>query len=553
MGDARLQIVIDALNNAKAELSALQTDLKGVKTAEDDGKTSTSSLNGALSELGLGSVATALTVAGLVGLVVGAGKAMYDAAKETVDYNKTVRDLAQDLNSTTEDTSRLIQTADDYGISIGTVEAAMKMALKNGFAPSIDTLADMADKYVELKDPMARAEELTAVFGRNWSELTPMLKDGGQTIRDVAAAQSDSLLVTEDAAQAARDYEKALDGLQDAMQGLEYKIGNKVIPVLTDLTSYLNDQIAINERVGEQIGKGWWDYVPYAAYIKALIEGADVTGKFLDVSTAAKTMSDNITIAHAAEALALVSVGTDTDYVNTATGQYNLATGLAADALRNNMEPALAANQKQLGGINDLFGEVTEKILFNKLAANLDAEAAFTLAEKMGLVDAGALLVRDSVDKLTDRFDLNHDGIINNWEATNDYYLAAADLRLELDKLNDKSVSLTFTINGQSPADFYANYGIGPGWGGGTVDVPGPGVPDVPQGPGFAEGGDFWTNGPQMIMVGEGARRERVTVTPEGQPGAGGGVVINPTFIVQVPLDMEAALVRMVQMIQERS
>jgi len=52
---------------------------------------------------------------------------------------------------------------------------------------------------------------------------------------------------------------------------------------------------------------------------------------------------------------------------------------------------------------------------------------------------------------------------------------------------------------------------------------------------GFASGGDFITNGPQMITVGE-SGRERVTITPLGanSTGSGGGATVNQTISLNI-------------------
>ena len=234
---AALNIVLKAIDQASGVLGKVNSSAGKLKTNFTQ---LTQQIPGLNSAMALATNPITLVGTGLVKVAQFAS----DASKETVAYTKTVRDMAQNLNLSTEETSRLIQTADDYGVTIGQVEDAMRMALKNGFAPSIDTLADMADKYNELESPTERAAALTEVFGRNWSSLTPMLKEGGQAIREAAAAQSDSLLVTEASAQAARDNEIAVDAWNDTLQGITYTVGNEVIPILTDLTTALSTNVS---------------------------------------------------------------------------------------------------------------------------------------------------------------------------------------------------------------------------------------------------------------------------------------------------------------------
>lgn len=180
----------------------------------------------------------------LAGKAVAAlGKYVADSTKETQNYNLEVTKLAQNLGIGTEETSRIIQAADDYGVEIGSVEQALKMALKNGFAPTIDTLAQMADKYVAIQDPTERAAVLTKVFGRNWTELVPILKQGGDAIRETAREQSAALLVTKEEAAASEQLRVAQDKLHDSKEAISHTIGNKTIPLEVRFLDALNKEL----------------------------------------------------------------------------------------------------------------------------------------------------------------------------------------------------------------------------------------------------------------------------------------------------------------------
>lgn len=202
-----------------------------------------------------------LTAAGGVAMLGTAINKVGEFAKQSIEetqaYNIQVRNLAQNLGIGTEETSRMIQAADDFGVTIGSVESALKMALRNGFAPSIDTLADMADKYNELKDPTERAAALTKVFGRNWSQLTPLLRQGGDAIRANAAAQSDALIVSEKEAQASEELRIATDNLNDSKEALSQTLGNKLIPVQAKWMTGINDMIT-GERNLFEAGLDFW-------------------------------------------------------------------------------------------------------------------------------------------------------------------------------------------------------------------------------------------------------------------------------------------------------
>lgn len=240
-----------------AELYAsIGADTSGLKKGLDETKTGMTQFKGTLNE-----TLKALTGFNLAQLGVGAAlgltvREVRKAIGETIDYAKTVRELSQNLNITSEETSRLIQVADDWGITSGQVESAMKMALKNGYAPTIDNLAQLADQYVDIQDPTERAAIMTETFGRNWAELVPILKQGGDALREQAAAVSDGLIMTDAAIAKAREFEVATDNLNDSIQSLKFSIGNAIIPPLANLAERLNDSITNTSAMGEAITTG---------------------------------------------------------------------------------------------------------------------------------------------------------------------------------------------------------------------------------------------------------------------------------------------------------
>lgn len=169
----------------------------------------------------------------LVGQVTSKVKEIYDeTVGSTIAYAKEVRDLSTNLGISAEETSKLIQAADDYGISVGTITSALQMAVKRGFTPNIETLAKLADEYNSIQDPVERAARLTDVFGRGWTSLTPLLKAGGQAIREAAdEAKKLGLTLSEDDVQGARALEVSVDNLNDKVEALKLKVGKDLIPV----------------------------------------------------------------------------------------------------------------------------------------------------------------------------------------------------------------------------------------------------------------------------------------------------------------------------------
>lgn len=216
-----LENVADQLDNLeKSQEDVNKTSEKAVD-ANKDQKKSLLEVNAALDLFGKG---------------INAAKDFAQAAiGDTMAYAKSVRDLSTNIGISVEETSKIIQAADDYGIGIGEVTSALQMMTKRGIAPSIDKLAAMADQFVNIQDPVKRAEVMTEAFGRSWTTLTPLLKEGGQALRDSAdEAEKMGLVLSEKDVKAARQLEINLDNLNDRVEALKLKIGNALIPVLND-------------------------------------------------------------------------------------------------------------------------------------------------------------------------------------------------------------------------------------------------------------------------------------------------------------------------------
>lgn len=189
--------------------------------------------------------------------VVRVGQQVWKAtAGEFIDYAAQVRDVSRSLGSGTEEASRLIQIADDVGISYQALTTSMKMAQKDGIEPNIEGLAKLSDQYLALAPGAERTKFLLDNFGKSGMEMGKLLEKGSDAIRELNAGVEDSLIITEKAAQEAREYEIAIDDLTDAWKALSIEIGKAVVPVVTDAVNQQLDVYAAREALKEQ-GKSW--------------------------------------------------------------------------------------------------------------------------------------------------------------------------------------------------------------------------------------------------------------------------------------------------------
>jgi hypothetical protein len=274
---------------------------------------------------------------------------------------------------------------------------------------------------------------LTDIFGRNWAELTPILENGGDALREQADAISDNLVLTEENVKAAREFEIASDNLGDAVMGLKVSVGNALVPALTDLANGINEVITTEQALDEAMQAS-----NLTAREKGMIQKNLALG--------------GITLEEAI--IQLKGVEEDAAEV---TEDFGGKEEWLAQKLRettgatDEQDQAIDTLSDGIIEVSDLLSKYTDELLFNKAAAGLDEEAALKLASAMGLVDDRAIEAMQAVEDLRDKYDLNKDGAIDASEATSKYVNAVRALQTAMNNLNDKTVTLTFVQQGGLP------------------------------------------------------------------------------------------------------
>jgi uncharacterized protein YjbJ (UPF0337 family) len=163
-------------------------------------------------------------------------KAYDETVGKTLEIAGEVEELARISGDAPEALSALRLEADSVGVSMDNLKTAMENMANNGVPPTIDSLLDLAKEYVNLEDPIARAELLTDNFGKAGYDIAPMLEAIADGIDEV---QNTGLIFTEEDIQAVKDYEVAVADLGEAWDSLTVKIGKIFIPSLTEFFTRL--------------------------------------------------------------------------------------------------------------------------------------------------------------------------------------------------------------------------------------------------------------------------------------------------------------------------
>jgi hypothetical protein len=184
-----------------------------------------------------------------------------------------------------ENMSLLRIEAEKADVPFDDLYKAMENLNKNGVAPTIDNLVAIAQEYVNLQDPIAQAQFLTENFGSAGDEIAPMLEaiaGGAEAVQDVGP------IFTEEDLQAARDHEEAVANLKLAWDDFATTIGQKVIPVLTNMFNQIADSSAISD-LREQLNG-----VAQAARDAGIITRTEYNNIMLEAYSRSKTTGEAI-------------------------------------------------------------------------------------------------------------------------------------------------------------------------------------------------------------------------------------------------------------------
>lgn len=188
----------------------------------------------------------------ILGVTVAVGAALNKVSKDTVEYANSVRSVSQISGSTAEDASRLIQVLDDYGVTVEDIKMSSKALKEQGLVPTVETLARLSDGYLAIQDPAKRLEFVQENLGKSGLKYIDVLNRGSEAIRAQGAGIADGLILTQKQVDAARRLELAEDAKNDALQAVSVTLGNKLIPLQTDVLNGLNVWIRAIGIVNEQ-------------------------------------------------------------------------------------------------------------------------------------------------------------------------------------------------------------------------------------------------------------------------------------------------------------
>lgn len=331
---SEVKILLSAVDEATNVLRQVSKQLEGMGEAGSKGEEGLSGLEKAVSGtrsiipglsddvkvmgMNVGSAADALSAMGvsipispmqLFGQALAAtGQFLKGSIDDTVEYAKQVRDLGRMIGASAEEASKLIQAADDMQISVDALSGALQAAVRKGLDPSVEGLGKLADEYNAIQDPIARTKFLMDSFGRSGAELAPLLEQGSKGIQALGKAAEDAgLVMDQQAVQSARNYEKALDDLNDSILATKIALGNQLLPALTATIKGVNDYVPAVKALTKAFQEGKisaWDFYRIGLEIGQSAEGSTLALQQLAemTQTGAQATADWTTVLLASEA-----------------------------------------------------------------------------------------------------------------------------------------------------------------------------------------------------------------------------------------------------------
>jgi hypothetical protein len=318
--------------------------------------------------------------------------------------------------------------ADDLGISYESLQKALWFAAKNGMDVNVDSMAKLADQYVSLESGSEKAEFLAKNFGKSGAEMGKLLEQGSQGVYAANAAIKGNLVLTEQAVKNARDYEIAVDGLNDAWDGTKVAIGGVLVVPITHFLQNLNKEV-------EQSGTGLsrFDNV-LSSILGPLYAVVRMTTSYSEETKVATGVTKNQDDAMTSVAEATGKYATaidDVDYSNLLSTTMNIQdamTGFAEKSAEINgkiaeLDPTTADYAEKLNGLE---GELKEnaaaqelwskKLVYSMVQAKLavgginSGEFAFLieLGVQMGLVDQKSADMAQNLNKNIDSLDFTN-------------------------------------------------------------------------------------------------------------------------------------------------
>lgn len=242
-----------------ADIAQLRTDLaeanRTVSTAVGGMQKAANAAGAALGAIGLGLSASA----------------MVSFVKRAIDAVDALDEMSQRLGVSASQLSALQLAFRQSGIgsdAMATSMAKLGKAMAEGndglkalginvrgtdgqLRSSTAVLLDVADKFAAMQDGAGETALAMELFGKSGAEMVPLLNMGSEGIREMMTqAERLGLVISDDTAKAAGDFNDTIELLGLGMQGIGTRIAADMLPTLNALTGALLESMTQGNALG---------------------------------------------------------------------------------------------------------------------------------------------------------------------------------------------------------------------------------------------------------------------------------------------------------------
>lgn len=351
-----------------------------------------------------------------------ANAALAGSLDDLAKSGKTQNEIVDEYIQKQKNANKVI---DESGALAKVLAFATKDEIK-GYKNLSESLSDAGGSYEEYRSAMVKAAvangDLNAEFVETHDDLASGRKQIDATLKTLGSYTEEEYK----AIQAEKDQQKWLD--YQSASFTSYRDGVESATVATSafgdavqstgsMFQYQLDSLAsYRSSVSESLA-------PTQAYIENL-ERLDAVGRYLAAGIAGPIKNAYQTYSDKTTELTLKNAELQSQIDQLILMGYN-PLGPKVTELTNQM----AENSAEMDKSKAKIDEQVKSILYQKLAATMDADAALELARAWGLVSETDYNTQIATEALTKAFDLNRDGTISASEATDDYYKAVNSLK----------------------------------------------------------------------------------------------------------------------------
>lgn len=219
----------------------------------------------------------AMTFAPLAGVMASLGATVASSLSSFVEYSTGVGDLAAKIGASAQDLQKfqyaalmsgssgedLAGAVEILGKNLGQVASGKNKAIPEMFKQlgvslydanghlktATELLPEIANCMRSQETATQKSYIATTLFGKSGQGLIQMLEQGSEGLNELANdAEHLGIVLEDDVLDVAGEYDDAMNRLQTSLQGVQFAIAQKVLPVLTPLVESLTECIAANRE-----------------------------------------------------------------------------------------------------------------------------------------------------------------------------------------------------------------------------------------------------------------------------------------------------------------